>query len=259
MPIATEVNGERLVVLGWPRAILMQMAHPLVAAGVADHSSFRDGPVVAVRRLHATVQAMLALTFGTAEHQREVIEGIRAIHRRVHGTLRSPVGRFPAGTPYSAEDPELVRWVHLTLLDSSVLAYERLVGPLAAADRDAYCAEAQPVAVALGADPARIPVRWEQAVAAVDAVLTSGQLHAGADARAIAHAVLDSAVATAAGPVGWATRRLTMGWLPRQVVSLYDLDGRVPDPRRLHRLERTVRRVRAALPRRLARWAEQAG
>lgn len=134
--ISRRLNGERLVLFGWSRAILLQFAHPLVAAGVADHSSFRQGPFVAAARLHHTVRAMLSLTFGTPARRDEALARISAIHRTVHGALREAVGLFPAGTPYSAEEARLLAWVHVTLLESIPLAYERLVGPLSDDHRD---------------------------------------------------------------------------------------------------------------------------
>src|SRR5689334_8440880 len=106
--VARRVNAERLVVLGWSRAILLQLAHPLIAAGVYEHSTFRASPVAALSRLHHTVGAMLALTFRDEAERARALDGVRAIHARVNGTLKEPVGRFPAGTRYSAEDPELV-------------------------------------------------------------------------------------------------------------------------------------------------------
>ena len=62
--ITWRVNAERIVLLGWARAILLQLAHPLVAAGVFDHSGFRGTPYAAASRLYHTVHAMLSLTFG---------------------------------------------------------------------------------------------------------------------------------------------------------------------------------------------------
>src|SRR3954469_6146298 len=106
--ITDRVNGERVVLLGWPCAILMQVSHPLIAAGVLDHSTFRDSAVEPIRRLHGTVQAMLGLSFGNAAERAEVIETIRSIHTRVNGALRTGVGRYAAGTRYSAEDPALL-------------------------------------------------------------------------------------------------------------------------------------------------------
>src|SRR5688500_1347692 len=103
--ISRRVNAERIVVLSWSRAILLQLAHPLVAAGVAEHSSFRHGRLTAAKRLHQTIRAMLALTFGDDRARTRALEGIRGIHRRVHGQLSTAVGIFPEGAPYSAEDP----------------------------------------------------------------------------------------------------------------------------------------------------------
>ena len=129
------------MLFGWTRAILLQFAHPLVAAGVHEHSGFRASPLAAVKRLRHTVQAMLAIAFGRDIDRDRAIDAIRQIHRRVNGVLTAPVGPFAAGTRYSAEDPALVLWVHLTLIESIVGSYELLVAPLSEPERDAYCAE----------------------------------------------------------------------------------------------------------------------
>jgi uncharacterized protein (DUF2236 family) len=251
------VNAERLVLLGWSRAILLQLAHPLVAAGVADHSTFRGGPLAAAHRLRETVRAMLALTFGRAADRDQAIAGIRRIHQRVHGRLRETVGPFPAGTPYSAEDPALVHWVHLTLLDSVVPVADLLVAPMDEAARDAYCREAAWVAVALGADPQAVPVRWRDVRAAVDAACASDVLSIGPDARALVPAVLAprGLLAVAAAPAARVNRLATIGWLPERVRAGYGFEW---GPRESRRLARTVRLLRAArrwTPDRIALWS----
>ena len=101
MVIAQRVNGEAVVVLGWGRAILMQVAHPLVAAAIAQHSDFEAGAVAYVRRMRRTIAAMLSLTFGTEPEVRRAAAQINAIHARVHGRLPETVGPFCAGTRYS--------------------------------------------------------------------------------------------------------------------------------------------------------------
>jgi uncharacterized protein (DUF2236 family) len=252
-PVALRVNAERIVVLGWPRAILMQMAHPLIAAGVAAHSSFRSGALAAPRRLHGTVRAMLALSFGDATVRDAALAGIRAIHRRVHGTLSEPVGRFPAGTRYSAEDPDLVRWVHVTLLDSIVLFYEQMIGPLTPDERDAYCRESAWVAVALGARTEDVPRTWPDVQHAVDATIASGALAIGRDGRAIAHVVLTPPLAGLAWPVTRLVRRLTIGSLPPAIAALY---GRHEPPASTVRAFRRLRQVRRVLPDVLALWPD---
>jgi uncharacterized protein (DUF2236 family) len=249
--IARRVNAERLVVLGWPRAILMQMAHPLIAAGVAGHSSFRDGPVASVRRLHATVHAMLMILFGDERERDRAIDGIRAIHRRVNGALRESVGRFPAGTRYTAEDPALLRWVHLTLLESVPLIYERIVGPLTPVERDAYCAESAWVPIALGARDDEIPRTWDASARAIDEMLASGTLAIGADARAIADTLLAPPLSALIWPVRRLQQRIAIGTLPP---TLRDAYGLTPVPSDLDRTFRRLRRMRRAVPDRIAHW-----
>jgi uncharacterized protein (DUF2236 family) len=155
--IAWKVNREVVVLAGWAPAILMQFAHPLVAAGVAEHSGFATDAKTAIKRLRATVGAMLALTFGTSDQADAAGRGINRIHDRVNGTLRDPSGPFPAGTSYSAHDPELLRWVHATLLDVLPRAYRLLVGPLSDAEWDTYCGEVCGMEQVLGAPPGFFP------------------------------------------------------------------------------------------------------
>jgi uncharacterized protein (DUF2236 family) len=252
--ISHRLNAERVVLLSWSRAILLQLAHPLVAAGVADHSTFRDGPIVAARRLHHTVQAMLALTFGDAAAQASALDGIRRIHTRVHGHLREGVGLFPAGTRYSAEDPHLVRWVHLTLIDSVVLAYEALIAPLSSSQRDTYCDEAAAVAIALGARETEIPRTWHDVRCAMDDALASGELRVGPDALALAEAVLAPPVAVLTAPLASLNRLVTAGWLPPGLRAQYGFPWSEARARRFDRSVRLVRLVRHALPASVAQW-----
>lgn len=251
--VARAVNGERVVLLGWPCAILMQLAHPLIAAGVQDHSSFRVDALAPVRRLHATVQAMLGLTFGTASEQDEVLQRIRGIHTRVHGRLRQTVGLWPAGTPYSAEDPDLLLWVHATMLHTTMLVFERTVRPLTLAERDAYCRESAPIAVGLGAASARVPLTHERLAAVVEQHL-SLTLAVGPDAQAVADALLHSLTVRMTGPGGPMLRRLTTLWLPPSLRDRYGLPWTAADERRALRAESMMRRLRSLAPRPLARW-----
>src|SRR5262245_5631671 len=121
--VGRRINREGVVLLGWGRAILLQLAHPLVAAGVGQFSDFDTGAGGYMRRVHRTVGGMLAITFGTPEQARQAIDRINSIHDRVNGTLQEPAGRFPAGTPFSAHDPQLLLWVHATLVESMALTY----------------------------------------------------------------------------------------------------------------------------------------
>ena len=147
------IAGERLALLAWPRAILLQLAHPLVAAGVAQHSGFRSSPFAPFARLHATVGAMRQLTFGTDDEAAAVVRRILGVHDRVNGTLRERTGPHESGQRYSAHDPALLLWVHATLLDSHVRILEEILRPFTTQELDSYCREAAPFAVMLGARP----------------------------------------------------------------------------------------------------------
>ena len=253
--VSQRVNAERVMLLAWPRAILLQVAHPLVAAGVAAHSSFADGGFAAVHRLWQTVQAMLALTFGDQVEQQEAIDGILAIHRRVNGTLREAVGPYPAGTRYSAEDPDLVLWVHATLLESMVLAHDALLSPLSAEERDAYCAESAWVPVALLARPEDVPTTWVAAQDYLRRMYASGTLSVGQDGHAVGHAVLSPPLGPLAMPLTAIVRFLTRAWLPEEIRRAYGLSWSEADARRLPRVLTALRAARRLLPRRAAQWS----
>lgn len=125
--ITWRLTRESVLLLGGPRALLLQLAHPLVAAGVAEHSSFRDDPL---RRLWATLDRTLAIVFGTTAEVEQAAAGVNRGHSYVEGRLPEASGRFAAGTPYSALDPELLLWVHATLMDTTLEVYRRYVSPL---------------------------------------------------------------------------------------------------------------------------------
>src|SRR6266536_3414538 len=99
---AWKINGEAVLLLGWGRAILLQFAHPLVAAGVAEHSLFVRQPRGRVKRLRQTVRAVLQLTFGTLREAEDAAAGINRIHDYVQGEIPEVTGPFAAGTRYSA-------------------------------------------------------------------------------------------------------------------------------------------------------------
>src|SRR4029077_1363818 len=108
--------------LGGGTAVLLQVSHPLVAAGVAEHSA-SDADLW--RRLLATIRALYMVTFGSRAEADRAGAVVRAVHTRVNGVIRTELGAFPAGTSHSAEDPELMLWVHATLVHASLSAYQR--------------------------------------------------------------------------------------------------------------------------------------
>src|SRR2546422_437604 len=140
--------------LGGGPAVLLQVAHPLVAAGVLEHSDVRRD---LWRRLVHTLRALYLIAYGTKEEAQRAAELVQAVHTRVHGSTRTQLGRFPPGTPYSASDPELMLWVHATLVQASLAAYDRFVDPLSREDQERYYQEMALVARLFGTPVCVIP------------------------------------------------------------------------------------------------------
>ena len=254
--VSRRINAERLVMFGWSRAILLQLAHPLVAAGVTEHSSFRGGGVSAILRLHHTIRVMLALVFGDDSARRAALDGIRAIHRRVNGRLPAAVGIFPAGTPYSAEDPDLVLWVHATLLESIPMVYELLVQPLTGDERDGYCAEGVDVAVELGARSHQVPRTWAENAAYLERMSRSGAIAVGAQARELSALVVSPPFEHLAAPAAWTNRLITLGLLPEEIRRQFRFVWSKRSAQRMRRVAAILRAVRQVTPNVLALWPE---
>jgi uncharacterized protein (DUF2236 family) len=254
--LVRRINGERLVVLGWGRAILMQLAHPLVAAGVAGHSAFRGSLSEGAARLFHTVSAMLGLTFGDHARREAVLERIRSIHRTVNGALPEPAGPFPAGTRYSAEDPELLLWVHATLLDSSADIYQRLVAPLTHEELDALCEESAPLVSDLGGDESTTPRTWKALRAYMDGIERSGVLVVTPAARAMGTAVLAPRAAGWRAPMSGLHTLIGAGLLPPSLREAYGFPWDSAREARFQRAIRLIRSSRRITPAALARWRD---
>jgi uncharacterized protein (DUF2236 family) len=254
--VSRQVNAERLVLLAWSRAILLQAAHPLIAAGIVDHSHFRASGRAATARLKATVRAMLAIAFGDAAEHRRSIETIRHVHRRINGTLRVPTGVFPAGSRYSAEDPDLVLWVHGTQTESVVLLYEKLFGALTPAERDAYCDEVSEVAIELGAKPDEVPRTWAALGAYLEREYASGRIAVGPDARTIGDALLFPPFTALPSPFAWMNRVITIGLLPANIREQYRYGWSERRARQFHRVLSAIRGLHRITPRVVAWWPE---
>ena len=145
--VARRVDRELFLLLGGTAALLMQVCHPLVAAGVEQHSDFARDPVGRLRR---TLNTTLAVVFAEPSDARAALRRIARRHGPVRGTAAD-------GRSYDARDPDLLLWVQTTLVLTSLRLYEAVAGRLSAQDRDAYWEETKPVATLLGIPPGRQP------------------------------------------------------------------------------------------------------
>lgn len=230
MPLSiTDVSDEAILLAGGAAAILLQVADPRVAHGVARYSDFAQRPL---DRLHSTLSYLSVIVYGTPEQA-------RAIARRV--------GDAHAGVP-GATDAELQLWVAATLYDTATRIRELVWGPDSPEDAEALLQDYAVVGTALGV-PRSL---WPSDRAAFAEYWSSYPLEVGNDARGIARDLLHPARAP------WWMRALmptvrvvTAGLLPANLREAYGLEH---EERRFERYARVARRVYPRLPRRLRSW-----
>ncbi|MES4792129.1 MAG: DUF2236 domain-containing protein, partial [Chloroflexota bacterium] len=195
--VIRKVDGEGVLLLGGGRALLMQLAHPSVAQGVADHSDFERDPFGRLRR---TLEASFSMVFGTEEAARRTAAVLRSVHGRV------------TGPGYRANDPELLLWVHATLVDTALTVYRRFVGHLSPEEQEAYYRESALVAEIIGVPRDRQPA---DLAAFRDYMRTMiATLEVTDTARRVARAVLSPQVPWPAEPLLALVRQITIGLLP---------------------------------------------
>jgi uncharacterized protein (DUF2236 family) len=177
--VAWRVHGDVVSMMaGGVSGLLLQMLHPQVLAGVWDHSDFRND---LAGRLRRTARFIAVTTYGGPDEAEAAIARVRGIHGRVRGVL-------PDGTPYAADDPALLAWVHVTETVSFLAAWKRLVEPrMSRADEDRYVAEMAEIGRRLGADP--VPRSLGDARALIAA--TRSALRVDGRTREVARLILD--------------------------------------------------------------------
>ena len=178
--VSWRIDRELVVLAGGSCALLMQAAHPSVAAGVAQHSDYATDPF---GRLFRTLTSSFSVVFGTLADANATIRRVNAIHAAVRG-------QRPDGAEYSALDPEALLWVHATLVDTALRVYSRFVAPISPADAQRYHEESARVAVALGIPEDAIPERLEELRAWMDAMIAAGSVRVTPEAHVIARTVL---------------------------------------------------------------------
>ena len=196
--VAWRVDREVIVLAGGSCALLMQAAHPVVAAGVDQHSTYATDPFGRLRR---TLTSSFDVVFGTRSRADAAIRRVNAIHAAVRGQL-------PDGAAYSAADPEALLWVHATLVDTALRIYARFVGPLSSDEERRYLLEAAEVAERLGVLPADLPSEVPELRAWMAGMVETGRVRVTPAARRIARTVLYPNATRAAARLGRRPPRL---------------------------------------------------
>lgn len=206
------IHRERALLVGGGRALVMQLAHPAVAAGVAEHSDF---PQRALVRLRRTLDLSLAVVYGSQGEAQAAAERIRAVHDRVRGSLD--------GVDYRATDPALLLWVHATLIDSTLEVYARFVGPIPSAARRRYYEETKVSAGLLGIPDDVLPADLDAFEAYLRGMLAGDELRATPSGQRLVSGVLRPPVPMALRPAAAVARLITLQLLPGPIRDLFHL------------------------------------
>jgi uncharacterized protein (DUF2236 family) len=213
------VVGHRLTGLSGPRALLVMAAHPVAFQGFFAHTGALDDPYA---RLARTAKVLDAVAFGTRAEADRLTRRVRAMHARVRGELHAPAGRFPAGTPYRGDDPELLLWILAALADSAMLVYSKYVRRLDRDARDALWRDYRVVGRHFGLTEDEMPATIEDFDAYLEGMLASGDLLVTDDARELAiDIVLHPPVPAHLRPLVELVNQITVGLLPAPIRRMY--------------------------------------
>jgi uncharacterized protein (DUF2236 family) len=219
--ITRRVNRENILLLGGGRALLMQIAHPKVAAGVDEHSDFRAHPI---RRLRRTIRMTMAIVFG----DRETALGAARAVNQVHTNVR--------GKDYRALDPDLLLWVHATLADTALVTYEKFVKRLLPREREEFNEEFKLLGELLGIPRDRFPNTYADFAEYLEGMMsTKGPVRVDGRSLELAAQILRPPMRLLPGPAMFPLNAVTTGLLPATLREQYRLPWG-PGQRRAYRL-----------------------
>jgi uncharacterized protein (DUF2236 family) len=255
--VTWRVHSDAAMLIGGMRALLVQALHPLAMAGVEQHSDYRADPW---GRLQRTVEYVLTTTYGTADEARRAGQIVQAVHKHINGT--DPV----TGKYYSAEDPELLVWVHAVEVHSFLSAYRRYgTGPCTDADADRYVAEQVGTATLVGLDPCLVPASADDLrdyFHSVDDVLRPSPYSRDA-AKVVRNPPLPLPLRFLQ-PVAWVPGAAAAGLMPRRLRAMHGIPWVPPADAAVRVAATALTRAMGVLPdppqvrAARARWAEAA-
>ena len=239
------VDREAAIFLGAGRALLLQLAHPWVAAAIEQHPESMADPI---GRFHRTFSVVFTMVFGRLEQSLVVARRLHRRHAAISGTMPLGAGPFPGGSFYCANCVAALRWVHATLTDTALAAYALVLPALTPEERERYYAESRLFAALFGIPQTSLPQDWAAFSGYMEAMVQSTTLTVTDPARAIAHRLL--ARTSAWLPIPASYKALTAELLPPRLRDAFDLCYGESERRTVRNLAR-VRRIYPMLPKRL--------
>jgi uncharacterized protein (DUF2236 family) len=185
-----QVDREAAIFLGAGRALLLQLAHPWVAAAISQHSQVIGDPI---GRFHRTFGTVFSMVFGTIDQALAASRRLHERHAAIEGDLPAAAGCFAAGSRYQANDVAALLWVHATLTDTALLAYDSVLPALTREQREAYYTDNQLFAALFAIPHACLPPDWTAFTSYIQAMWDSDTLTVSPVARALADQLLSGA------------------------------------------------------------------
>ena len=217
--VCWKIDRESALFLGAGRAALLQLAHPWVAAALAQHSSLRSDPLA---RFHNTFRVVFTMVFGSLDQALAASRHLYELHTGIQGEVTADIGRYQQGSRYAANEVNALLWVYATLIESALIAHDCVLPPLSNDDRETYYAESARIAALFGIPAAALPQNWTAFEAYTHAMLSSDVLGVNSLSRDLAHGVLHGRGSWLPVPDWY--RALTAAWLPARLREEFSLD-----------------------------------
>jgi len=240
------IDREAIVFLGAGRALLLQLAHPWVAAAIAEHSRTFADPI---GRFHRTFDFMFTMVFGSLDQALAAAGRLHRRHAMIVGHLPEAIGPFDKGSLYRANEVSALRWVHATLVDTALMAHNLVLPALTVDERERYWAESRLFGALFGLAPADLAADWASFVAYNEAMAQSDILSVSIAARDIA-AQIFSGGRTWLRPPRW-YRALSLQMLPERLRMGFGFPFDARESRAADSALAWIRRAYPTLPARL--------
>lgn len=244
--VTWKIDREAVIFLGAGRALLLQLAHPWVAAAIAEHSKTLADPI---GRFHRTFDIVFAMVFGSLDR---AMLSSRQLHRRhtmIVGLMPETVGPFAAGSRYCANDIPSLCWVHATLVETALMVHDLVLPPLSAEEREHYWTESRTFGALFGLTADDLPADWSGFTTYTAAMAQSDTLTVSPAAREIAAQIFGGARPWLRPPRWY--RALTASLLPERLRVGFGFELEEHDARSADNALRWIRRVYPKLPDRL--------
>lgn len=233
---------EVAIPMGGLRAVLMQIAHPSIAAAGSLSSNFQADFLGRARR---TFSSMYQMIFGDLQTALRSSQRVRTLHGRIHGKTAGATAPHGVSRLYRANDPALLFWVLATLIDSSVTIYERVIRPLSAGERERYYDDMKKLGMLMGIPDESIPATWADFTRYFDDMVNGTELGVGSAGMTLTHFILNAE---------WTRKTrlddiLAAGLLPPRWREAYRLPWGAAERRRFDWLIRSLRLGLPRLPR----------